>query len=227
MFYLIISAISVGFLLSIILIGPVFFLLIETSLTKGVRPAIALEAGVISADFLCIVISHYSSQGFMHFIDLHPSVFMIGGFIIIIYGLYNILSRGNLHIRGGANIATTNYYRTYLNGFLLNLVNIGVIVFWMTTVVMISTAYPKRTDFYIYMSVLLLTMVSFDLLKIFLANTFQHKLTDLLVYRIKKVVGIALIVFGVVLFAKSFMDPSKTNNPFEYIESKKPHHKVE
>ncbi|MDR3273193.1 MAG: LysE family transporter [Flavobacteriaceae bacterium] len=224
MISLIISAIAVGFILSIILIGPVFFLLIETSLTKGIRPAIVLEAGVISADLLCIVISHYSSQGFRNFIDSHPSVFMIGGFLIIVYGLYNILSRGNLHIRGGINIATTNYFKTYLNGFLLNLVNIGVIVFWMTTVVMISTAYPKPSEFYIYMLVLILTMISFDLVKIFLASAFQHKLTDLLVYKIKKVVGVALIVFGVVLFAKSFMKPTDSQNPFEYIESKKPQH---
>lgn len=222
MISLITSAILLGVFLSLVLIGPVFFLLIETSLTKGVKPAIALEAGVISADFLCIIISHRGSKGLLNFIDTHPSIYMLAGFIIFIYGLYNILSRGNLHIRRGVNIVTTNYFKTFMNGFLLNLVNIGVIVFWLTTVVLISSQYPKHSDFYIYITFLLLTIICVDFIKIFLANKFQNKLTDQIVYRIKKIVGIALIIFGIVIFGKSFI---KTNseNPFEFIENNNLH----
>lgn len=224
MISLITSAILLGIFLSLILIGPVFFLLIETSLTKGVKPAIALEAGVISADLLCIIISHRGSKGLLDFIDAHPSIYMLAGFVIFIYGLYNILSRGNLHLKGATNIVTTNYFKTFMNGFLLNLVNIGVIVFWLTTVVLISTQYPKPSDFYTYMACLIITMVCVDFLKIFLANNFQSKLTDQIVYRIKKIVGIALLIFGIILFGKSFI---KTNseNPFEFIENSAPHHK--
>ncbi|PQL92570.1 LysE family translocator [Apibacter adventoris] len=221
---LITSAILLGIFLSLILIGPVFFLLLETSLTKGVKPAIALEVGVISADLLCIIISHRGSKGLLDFIDAHPSLYMIAGFIIFIYGLYSILSRGNLHLKGGTNIVTTNYFKTFMNGFILNLVNIGVIVFWLTTVVLISAQYPKQSDFYLYMSCLIITMIGVDLLKIFLANKFQNKLTDQIVYRIKKIVGIALLIFGIILFGKSFI---KTNseNPFELIENNNPNHK--
>jgi threonine/homoserine/homoserine lactone efflux protein len=224
MISLITSAILLGLFLSIILIGPVFFLLIETSLTKGVKPAIALEAGVVTADLLCIFISHRGSKGLLNFIDTHPSIYMLAGFVIFIYGLYNILSRGNLHLKAGANIATTNYFKTFMNGFLLNLVNIGVIVFWLTTVVLISTQYPKPSDFYIYIVFLLFTMLSVDFLKIFLAYKFQNRLTDHIVYKIKKIVGIALIIFGIVIFGKSFI---KTNseNPFELIENNNPHKK--
>lgn len=218
MISLITSAILLGLILSLVLIGPVFFLLIETSLTKGIKPSIALEAGVISADILCIYVSHTGSKGLLKFIDTHPSVYMIAGFVIFIYGLYNILSKGNLHIKTDANIATTNYFKTYMNGFLLNLVNIGVIVFWLTTVVLISAQYSKPSDFYLYISILLITMVSVDMLKIFLASKFKHQLTDQLAYKIKKIVGIALIVFGIIIFGKSFIK-TKTENPFELIEN--------
>lgn len=223
MISLVISAILVGVFISLVLIGPVFFLLIETSLTKGVKPAIALEAGVITADLLCIVISHFGSRDMFLYIDRHPSVFIIGGFIIFVYGLFNVLSKGNLHIKGGTNIASTNYYKTFINGFLLNLVNIGVIVFWLTTVVFISSQYPKISDFYLYMIVMMITIVGVDLLKIFLANKFQSKLTDRLVYRIKRLVGIVLIVFGIVICCKSLLKKGKTNdnNPIEFIEKNK------
>ncbi|MGM5631674.1 LysE family transporter [Apibacter raozihei] len=221
MISLITSAVLVGVLLSLILIGPVFFLLIETSLTKGVKPAIALEAGIISADILCIIIAHQGSKGLKNYIEAHPSIFMIAGFVIFVYGLYSIMSRGNLHLRGGVNIATTNYVKTFMNGFLLNLVNIGVIMFWITAIMIIATQYPRHSDFYIYIIILLITMITVDMLKIFLASKFQNKLTDQLVYKIKKIVGIALIVFGVVLFSQSIFK-KESENPIEFIEKNNP-----
>ena len=44
------SAILIGILLSLILIGPVFFLLLETSVSRGWKAAIILNLGVIAAD---------------------------------------------------------------------------------------------------------------------------------------------------------------------------------
>ena len=39
------QAIGIGFLLSV-MVGPVFFVLLETSITKGIRAALALDIGV-------------------------------------------------------------------------------------------------------------------------------------------------------------------------------------
>ncbi len=55
MLELILSAIGLGFMLSLVFIGPIFFLLIETSFCRGHRHALALDLGVITADILCIV----------------------------------------------------------------------------------------------------------------------------------------------------------------------------
>jgi threonine/homoserine/homoserine lactone efflux protein len=52
MFELILSAIVLGFMLSLVFIGPIFFLLIETSFSRGPKHALALDLGVISADLL-------------------------------------------------------------------------------------------------------------------------------------------------------------------------------
>lgn len=63
MLELIISAIGLGFMLSLVFIGPIFFLLIETSFSRGHKHALALDIGVISADILCIVASYFASGG--------------------------------------------------------------------------------------------------------------------------------------------------------------------
>jgi threonine/homoserine/homoserine lactone efflux protein len=56
----ILAAIPLGVLLSF-LIGPVFFVLLETSVTKGFRAALVFDLGVLLADILFILIAYFSS----------------------------------------------------------------------------------------------------------------------------------------------------------------------
>ena len=51
------TAIVTGFVLSL-MIGPLFFVLLETSLTKGIKAAIALDIGVLISDLLYILIAY-------------------------------------------------------------------------------------------------------------------------------------------------------------------------
>ena len=50
-------AISLGVILAFT-IGPVFFILIETSITKGIRSALAFDIGAISGDIFFIVLAY-------------------------------------------------------------------------------------------------------------------------------------------------------------------------
>lgn len=203
MFEVIFPAIITGILLSLVFIGPVFFLLIETSLTKGHRAAIVLDLGVICADLLCILVAYYGSQDLEGYIKEHPALYRIGGFIIIIYGLFMILAKGNPKIDEN-QLVTTNYFKTFFNGFLLNLVNVGVVAFWISTVLLIRTQYNNdHLDFVIFMTTTLGTFIAIDMCKIFLAQKFKVYLTDKLVRKIKKYMGMILIVFGIIFFLKS------------------------
>lgn len=64
----VVYAVLLGIMLSLVLIGPAFFLLIETSITKGWRSAIALDAGVVSADLLCIAFAYTGVGGIVEYI---------------------------------------------------------------------------------------------------------------------------------------------------------------
>ena len=55
-------AILWGIILSFILIGPVFFMLLETSVSRGWKAAIALDLGVLTSDLICILIAYYGSK---------------------------------------------------------------------------------------------------------------------------------------------------------------------
>ncbi len=197
------SAIVIGIVLSLVLIGPVFFLLLETSVSRGWKAAIVLNLGVISADILCISVAYFGSKDLALAIQNNPSIYIFGGFFILIYGLLMFVTKPNLKMRN-VNIVNRNYLKTFLNGFLLNILNIGVIVFWFFIVSTIVIQYPKEEETLLYMGIVLATFFCIDLGKIFLAQRVKESFTIRRIFWFKKTIGLILLGFGVVVILKGF-----------------------
>ena len=204
-------AMLLGIMLSLVLIGPAFFLLIETSLTKGWKAAVALDSGVIVADLICIAIAYFGAKDLATYIETHPSLYKIGGFIIMVYGGFMYFSKPALHINNSA-VVSQNYVKTFVNGFLMNILNIGIVMFWFVIVGWVTINYPKTFEFLLFMGIALATFFAIDMAKIFLAKKFQERMSDALVYRIRKFIGIALLIFGLVILLKGFYSFERIEN---------------
>ena len=222
MFELILYAIGLGIMLSLVFIGPIFFLLIETSFSRGPRHAFALDLGVVSADILCIVVSYYASSDLVHLIDEYPSFYKISAFLIFIYALYMLVSKTKMHLEGEEKLINQNYFKTYFNGFLLNLLNIGVVLFWLVTVVSVRNAYPHTKDFLLYISLVIGTYLLIDLLKILLAKQFHNKLNQRVANAIRKGVGFILVIFSIFIFLQSFKKFNSFEEKLEKAEQTQP-----
>jgi len=157
MFELILSAIGLGFMLSLVFIGPIFFLLIETSFTRGPKHALALDFGVITADLLCIVAAYYASADIVNLIDKHPGFYRITSILILTYGIIMMVTKTKMHLPGEEKIISQNYFKTFLNGFLLNLLNVGVILFWLVTVIGVRNQYPDTETLILYLAIVIAT----------------------------------------------------------------------
>lgn len=218
MIELILSAVGLGIMLSLVFIGPIFFLLIETSFCRGPKHAIALDFGVIVADLLCIAAAFYASGDLVQIIDKHPGFYRITAFIILIYAVYMIISKTKMHLAGEEKLIGQNYFKTFLNGFFFNILNIGVVLFWLVTVISVRNAYPELDDFILYMSIVVATYLMIDLLKIYLAKQFHYKLTDKLATQIRKFVGYILVVFSIIIFLQSFKKFNQFDRQLEEAE---------
>ena len=86
------AAIPLGFFLAF-MIGPVFFVLIETSVTKGFRAAVAFDLGVIIADVFFIALAYFSSFQLLENLSNQPGLFVFGGMIITVYGIIIFLKK--------------------------------------------------------------------------------------------------------------------------------------
>ena len=220
MLELILSAIGLGFMLSLVFIGPIFFLLIETSFSRGHKHALALDIGVISADILCIVASYFASGDLVEIIDDHPEFYRITALIVLVYGIFMMVSKTKMHLPDEAKFINQNYFKTFFNGFLFNLLNVGVILFWLVTVISVRNQYPETQNFIIYISLVIATYLGIDLVKIFLAKQFHYKLTERLANNIRRGVGIILIFFSFFIFLQSYKKFNQFDKQLEEAEKK-------
>ncbi len=218
MLELILSAAGLGIMLSLVFIGPIFFLLIETSFSRGPRHALALDLGVITADILCISAAYFASSDLVNLIDKHPGFYRITAFIIFIYAVYMMVSRTKMHLPGEEKIISQNYYRTFLNGFFFNLLNIGVVLFWLVTVISVRNGYPETADFLLYMSLVVGTYLIIDFFKIMLAKQFHDKLTEKIANKVRRGVGFILVGFSIFIFLQSFKKFNQFDKKLEKAE---------
>lgn len=215
---LILSAIGLGFMLSLVFIGPIFFLLIETSFSRGPKHALALDLGVITADIICIIAAYFASADLVNLIDKHPSFYRITALIIFVYAIFMLVSRTKMHLKNEEKMIGQNYLKTYLNGFALNFLNVGVILFWLVTVISVRNQYPN--DYIIYLAIVIATYLGIDLLKIFLAKQFHDQLTPKVANRIRQGVGVVLILFSFFIFLQSFKKFNQFDKRLEEAEKK-------
>src|SRR5574343_6599 len=157
MLELILSAVGLGFMLSLVFLGPIFFLLIETSFSRGPKHAIVLDLGVILADLLCIVAAYYASGDLVNIIDKHPGFYRVTALIILIYGIVMMLTKTKMHIPNEAKLINQNYFYFFVNGFLFNILNVGVVLFWLVTVISVRNQYPDTDNFILYISLVIAT----------------------------------------------------------------------
>ena len=213
------AAIPLGFFLAF-MIGPVFFMLIETSITKGVRAAIAFDIGVIIADALFIAVAYFSSFQLLENLSNLPGLYVFGGTILSVYGLIILIKKPNeKQIENEFNNTTkTNYLQLFIKGFLLNFINIGVLVFWLGVVVVTGPSFETDINrFVVFFSTLLIAYFLTDLIKIILAKQLKKKLTPKIIIKKKKILGALLVVCGLILIIKGFL-PKDSLNPQDIIE---------
>ncbi len=86
------AAIPLGFLLSF-MIGPVFFVLLQTSAIKGFRAALVFDFGVIIADAIFLTIAYFSSFQLLENLSNQPGLYVFGGVILLVYGITTFLKK--------------------------------------------------------------------------------------------------------------------------------------
>jgi len=209
------EAVLIGFFLAF-MIGPVFFMLIQTSIIKGARAAIAFDLGVVLGDIVFILIAYYGSKSLLEQIKDDPRLFYIGGIILLIYGLITYLDRSQKKTIVDETLVIlpekTNYLKLFIKGFLLNFINVGVLGFWLGMIVVVgSNLEMNPSKIFNYFTVIIVSYLVTDIGKILLAKQLKKKLTPKVTYKVKRSMGVLLMIFGIALILKGFIPKEKLN----------------
>ena len=199
----ILTPITVGFFTAFIM-GPVFWVLLETSITKGFKAAIAFDLGVMLADVLFIGVCYLGSFQLLEEDENKQGLFVLGGTILLLYGLFSWINRSKKS-KNQPEIQEfkENYFGLAAKGFALNILNVGVFIFWGGVTIVSSPASGKSfTSFVLFFSIVLLSYFVTDLFKISVANRFKSLLTGKGIVIVNTIVSLILIVSGVVLILK-------------------------
>jgi len=207
------------------MVGPVFFTLIETSITKGARAAITFDLGVVLADIVFISMAYYGSVAILEKIQDDPRLFLIGGLALILYGFFTIFykkSKKKVTDNELVIAENNNYLGLFLKGFFLNFINIGVLAFWLAIVIAVSSNFQmNESKIFNYFTIVIVSYLVVDLIKITAAKQLKKKLTPVVLRKIRQVLGVFFIVFGIVLAAKRFIPKAtmqKIDNVIEKVK---------
>ena len=199
----VLTPITVGFFTAFIM-GPVFWVLLETSITKGFKAAVAFDLGVMFADVCFIGICYLGSFQLLEDEQNKQGLFVLGGTILLLYCLFSWINRAkknkeNLDIQESKE----NYFGLAAKGFAINILNVGVFIFWGGVTIVSSPASGKSfTSFVLFFSIVLFSYFITDLLKISVANRFKSLLTGKGIVIVNSIVSLILVISGVVLILK-------------------------
>jgi len=224
----IVSAVPLGFFLSF-MIGPVFFVLLETSVVKGFRAAIIFDLGVVLADIIFILIAYFSSYRLIQSIKDDPALFIFGGLVMLTYGIISFVknrkeSKKGVDEEDPKELAKNNYFSLFIKGFFLNFINIGVLGFWLAILITVGPQLElKASRMITFFSTLIITYFVTDICKILAAKQLRNKLNPHNILLIKKIISIVLIISGVFLLSQGLFPKDKkiVNSAIEKLEERK------
>ena len=114
-------------------------------------------------------------------------------------------------------IENNNYLGLFVKGFFLNAINIGILAFWLAVVIAVSSSLQMdELRILKYFLVVIITFLLTDLVKILIAKQLKKKLTPVVLRKIRQVLGVFFIIFGVILAAKRFI-PKETIEQFDIV----------
>ena len=189
---------SLGLLLAIS-VGPIVFTVIKQSITNGYKSGLAFIAGISCSDILLVICSNLFTNLFTVLSAHKKTLAVIASIFLILVGVYFLFFKKPDELSKAKEpvIKTSGYLKTFGAGFLMNIFNPGIIVFWLTW----ATTFIDHTlnqRLVIFGTALFIALAA-DVAKVLLANKIRDRLTPKNIHRVNQINGVILIGFGIVI----------------------------
>ncbi len=196
--------IPIGFIFSFGL-GPVFFTLIQSSVTYGFRKALYIIIGVVNADLIMLAVA-YSGIALLLPKDIDVSfwVELIGGILLLALGIGTLLKKSNTEVKpiGAARLIIQNI----LKGFFLNILNPGNFMEWVAMAGILKTKYhytPAENVSFFTGAIIMVIITEFFIA--YFADKLRYIMTEKIIRYITIFTGLILLCFGIWLLSEALI----------------------
>ena len=197
------AAFPLGFILSFSF-GPLFFILLETSISKGLKKAFFMDLRRGFSDFVFFTVAYLGASKIITEQN-QPALFILGGVMLSSYGLLSFIKtqQKKNKIKKGKAVDEQNLISFPIKGFLLNIINVAVLFFWTGVLFVIGPKFEMNpVKIWTFFLLTVGTYVSVNLCKYYLASKLKSKLTDAILFKIKQGLNILIFVCGLYLVYK-------------------------
>jgi threonine/homoserine/homoserine lactone efflux protein len=216
------EGVIIGLSLALIMgFGPSFFTLIQTSISRGFKSAMFLDLGIILNDIFIVALMMMTNVQFN--INNRENVVYGGiaaGIILIIFGIYTFLLSPEkiMHISENNNQKINNmnekfvdkpkWYIFLTKGFVINIFNPFVWIFWVTCVATASSNFSgNKYSMIIFFLGVFATVLFFDILKAAGAYSLKRFFTEKMMKIMNQIIGVILIIFGLYIAVRVIFTP--------------------
>lgn len=205
------DGIKSGLVLSI-LVGPILFTLIQTSIEQGFRAGWMVGLGIWLSDLLFIVATYFSISLMAQVAQWEGLEFWlgtVGGVILVAFGIGSFLSKPpTVESMENKAVRHSSYFTLWLKGFLVNTINPFTLVFWLTVSGLLFAKQGLGADDakYFYGG-LLGTLVVTDTVKAALAKMIRKYLKPKYIMKMRQVLGAIFIGCGIFFLLRAFGVP--------------------
>jgi threonine/homoserine/homoserine lactone efflux protein len=205
MIEIILKGMGLGILIAV-LVGPVFFLLIDTSINKGFVQALFLALGILASDSTYILLIYFGFAQFSTDPEITKYMNIGGGVMLIAFGLFMLFKKPPEHKPMDMDIEPKNRLKYFIRGYTLNIINPSVCLFWIGSVGLISAQYDhKALDIAIFFFTTVGTVFGIDLLKIYLSKKLSAVISDKVLLMVNRISGVTMALYGAkLLYDKLF-----------------------
>ncbi len=202
------EGILLGLLVAISL-GPAFFAIIQTGINKGFKHGVFMAMGISLSDMLLVAISYLIGAQLFDNPQNKVYVGLIGGIILIIFGSVSWAKKPDILKRRHVKYPTPTGKPLYLytiRGFFLNVANPFLFFFWFGALGFVgkNADEGKMLESTIaFFAGTFATIFATDLLKSYVGGKIKGFLRPRKEIILNKIVGIALVIFGVILIFRT------------------------
>ena len=182
--------------------GPLFFLILETSISKGIKPAFLIDLGAVFADSVFVLVAFLGTKSLLADIKDNPNLYILGGVLLMVYAIISAITtiRKKEEIIEHESIETKGFrlFSYFIKGFFLNIINVGTFLFWLGLFVSIAPTLELETSrIIVFFSTVMLGYLILGFIKIVLAKQLSKTLTPPVIYKIRLLVCVLLVIFGI------------------------------